>query len=148
MLTVHLASRRPIERPRYVWLGVAIELLTAITAVPVGLALMLEPTGKGIGLPYDWIQASVFGTYFVPGLYLFAINGLGMVVAAALTAIGHWLAPWLQGVLSVGLIVWILVQLLIMPEVMWLQWVFLGAGLVLGFINLFWMRRTAQLRLW
>lgn len=148
MLTVHLAAGRPLARPRYVWLGVAIELLTAIMAVPVGVALVLDPTGKGIGLPTEWIQASVFGSYFVPGLYLFVMNGLGMVVAAGLTATGHWLAPWLQGVLSVGLIVWILVQLAIMPEVMWLQWVFLGAGLVLGFINLFWMRRTGQLRLW
>jgi len=148
MLTVHFTSPRPIGRPRYVWLGVAIELLTAVMAVPVGLSLILEPTGKGIGLPYDWIEASLFGSYFVPGLDLLVMNGLGMIVAAGLTAMGHWLAPWLQGVLSVGLIVWILVQLAIMPEVMWLQWVFLGAGVALGFINLFWMRRTAQLRLW
>jgi hypothetical protein len=69
-------------------------------------------------------------------------------VTAVLTIRGHWLAPWLTGTLAVGLIVWILVQLAVMPEVLWLQWLFLGAGLVLGFINLFWMRRTRQLRLW
>ncbi len=148
MLTVHLTTRRPLARPRYVWLGVAIELLTAILAIPVGLMLITDPTGAGIGLPADWVQGSIFGTYFVPGVYLFAMNGLGMVVAAALTVAGHWFAPWLQGTLAVGLIVWILVQLIVMPEVMWLQWLFLGAGLALGFLNLFWMRRTGQLRLW
>ena len=47
-----------------------------------------------------------------------------------------------------GLIVWIVVQLLVMPETMWLQWFFLGSGLILGFVALFWLRRTGQLRLW
>jgi hypothetical protein len=35
-----------------------------------------------------------------------------------------------------------------MPEVMWLQWLFLAIGLALGVINVFWMRRTGQLLLW
>lgn len=148
MSSVHLAASTPIERPRYVWLAVAIELMTAVTAIPVGLMLMTDPTGTGIQLPREWIEGSFFGSYFVPGLYLFAMNGVGMLVAAALTVVRHWFAPWLTGTLAVGLIVWILVQLAIMPEVMWLQWLFLASGIALGFINLFWMRATGQLRLW
>jgi len=35
-----------------------------------------------------------------------------------------------------------------MPETSPLQWFFLASGLALGFIALFWLRRTAQLRLW
>jgi hypothetical protein len=147
-MSAHLTQHTPIERPRYVWLAVAIELLTAITAVPVGWMLMTDPSGAGIQLPHDWIENSVFGSYFIPGLYLFAMNGIGMLVAAGLTVLRHWSAPWLSGTLAVGLIVWILVQLLIMPEVMWLQWLFLTAGIVLGCVTLFWMRATGQLRLW
>jgi len=33
---------------------------------------------------------------------------------------------------AAGLVIWILVQLAIMPEVMWLQWAFLIVGLVLA----------------
>jgi hypothetical protein len=36
----------------------------------------------------------------------------------------------------------------VMPETMILTWVFLAIGFVLGFIALFWLRRTGQLRLW
>ena len=71
-----------------------------------------------------------------------------MILAAFLSYRRHWSAPWLTGILGAGLAIWILVQLAIMPEVMWLQWTFLVVGLVLGFIALFWLRRTGQLRLW
>ena len=46
------------------------------------------------------------------------------------------------------MIIWILVQLAVMPETMFLQWIFLAVGFALGFIALFWLRRTGQLRLW
>jgi hypothetical protein len=35
-----------------------------------------------------------------------------------------------------------------MPETMVLQWLYLAIGVTLGFIALFWLRRTGQLRLW
>ncbi len=99
-------------------------------------------------LPPGWIEATPFGSYLVPGLYLFAVNGVGMLILAALIAVRHWTAPWLTAVLGVGLIIWILVQLAITPETMILQPVFLGTGLLMGFVALFWLRRTGQLCLW
>jgi len=148
MTSVHLTADRPIERPTYAWLAVVLQIGTALTAVPVGFSLMTDTTGSGIGLPPEWIRGSVFGSYFLPGLYLFAMNGIGMLVAALLIVARHWAAPWLTGILGAGLVIWILVQLAIMPEVMWLQWTFLAVGIALGLIALFWLRRTGQLRLW
>ena len=148
MQSVKLVTDQTIPRPRYVWLAVVIELLTAITAIPVGWMLMSDPSGGGIQLPPEWIEATPFGSYLIPGMYLFTMNGFGMLLAAVLTQIRHWSAPWLTGFLAVGLIVWILVQLAVMPEIMWLQPLFLGAGVVLGFIALFWLRATGQMRLW
>lgn len=148
MFSAHLTTTRPVERPWYAWLALFLQLATALTAVPVGLSLMLDPSGAGIQLPTEWIQQSAFGSYFVPGLYLFGMNGLGMLVAAVLIWLRHWSGPWLTGILGAGLVIWILVQLVVMPEVMWLQWAFLAVGLVLGFCALFWLRRTAQLKLW
>lgn len=148
MLTIHVTAPGKIERPAYAWVAFTLELLTALTAVPVGLMLMLDPSGGGIQLPSEWIESSIFGSYFIPGFYLFAMNGIGMIVAAGLILLRHWSASWLTGILGAGLVVWILVQLVIMPEVMWLQWAFLTVGLILGFIALFWLRRTEQLKLW
>ena len=121
---------------------------TGLLAIPVGLMFLADPTGGSIGVPQGWIEATVFGSYVIPGIYLFAVNGLGMLLLAALIVIRHWSAPWLTAILGVGLIIWILVQLLVMPETMFLQWIFLATGVVLGFVALFWLRRTGQLRLW
>jgi hypothetical protein len=147
MFAAHLTTARPVQRPWYAWLALVLQLATALTAVPVGLSLMLDPSGAGIGLKPGWIESSVFGSYFVPGMYLFAMNGLGMVITAALIWLRHWSAPWLTGVLGAGLAIWILVQLAILPEVSPLQWTFLVVGIVLGFCSLFWLRRTGQLKL-
>ena len=148
MITWHLAAPGRIERPLFVWLGAAIAAVTALGALPVGVSLITDPSGAGIGLPNSWIANSIFGSYLVPGLYLLLMNGVGMIGLIALIVARHWSAPWWMGTLGVGLIIWILVQLAIMPETSWLQWFFLLSGLALGFVALFWLRRTGQLRLW
>ncbi len=141
------ASSR-IERPPFVWLGVALELLTGALAVPVGWLFITDPTGQALQMPHGWIEGTPFGSYLVPGFYLLAANGLGMLALAALTLARHRIAPWLTGTLGVGLIIWILVQIAVMPETMILTWVFLTIGFALGVVALFWLRATSQLRLW
>lgn len=141
-------QQRQVERPGFVWAAVLLEVLTGILAIPVGWSFIQDPTGKAIGIPQGWIESTAFGSYTIPGLYLLAVNGVGMLVLAALTVRRHWIAPWMTGALGVGLIVWIGVQIVTMPETMILTWVFLAIGFVLGFIALIWLRRTGQLRLW
>jgi hypothetical protein len=148
MTAIHLRpAAGPLPRPGYVWLAVVLELFTAIGAIPVGLSLIRDPTGAGVGLPHDWIEASPFGSYLVPGLYLVAVNGVGMLVVAGLSVARHATAPWLTGILGTGLLIWILVQLLVMPEVSPLQAVFGSIAAVLMGIATLWLRRTGQLRL-
>ena len=49
--------------------------------------------------------------------------------------------------LGAGLLIWILVQVLVMPEVSPLQALFLAIGLALVAIGVAWLNRTGQLRL-
>ncbi|HEY8134463.1 MAG TPA: hypothetical protein VIF08_00360, partial [Candidatus Limnocylindrales bacterium] len=56
MFSAHLTTARRVERPWYAWLALFLQLATALTAVPVGLSLMLDPSGAGIQLPTEWIQ--------------------------------------------------------------------------------------------
>ena len=143
-----ITSSERIERPQYAWLAFVAAVLTGVMAIPVGLMFITDPTGASIGLPPGWIEDSAFGNYLIPGLYLLLVNGVGMLLLAWLILRRHWSAPWLTAILGVGLIIWILVQLLVMPETMILQWIFLATGLLLGFVALFWLRRTGQLVLW
>lgn len=133
------------DRPRYAWLAVVLELFTALGAIPVGVMFIVEPDGSLIGMQPGWIEGTVFGSYLVPGLYLLIGNGLGMLLAAALTVRRHPVAPWLTGALGVGMIIWIVVEIVVLPLTMVLTWVFLAVGLALGFIALFWLRRLGQL---
>ena len=143
-----MAETRRVERPAYVWIAVILEVFTAIGAIPVGLMFLADPTGQLVQVPRGWIEATIFGSYVVPGLYLLLVNGFGMPSLAFLTIRRHWVAPWLTGTLGVGLITWILVEIVLLPATMFLTWVFLATGLGLGFIALFWLRHTGQLRLW
>ena len=136
-----------IERPRYVWPAVGLEVLTGILAIPVGWSFIQDPTGQAMGLTQGWIESTVFGSYLIPGLYLLAINGVGMLALAALTVRRHWIAPWLTGALGVGLMTWIAVQIVTLPETSMLTWVFLTIGFALGLVGLFWLRHTGQVRL-
>jgi hypothetical protein len=146
---VHVQLAAPkgrLERPRYVWLAVVLEIFTALGAIPVGIMFLTDPTGRAVGLPGGWIEATPFGNYLVPGLYLLLMNGVMMLVCAVLSVTRHNLAPWLTGVLGIGLIVWILVEIVLLPETMLLTWVFLAIGIVLALVSLLWLRTTGQLR--
>jgi hypothetical protein len=137
-----------VERPAWVWIAVALELFTALGAIPAGIMFLMDPTGRMIQVPQGWIEATFLGSYLVPGLYLVLVNGIGMLVLAGLTVRRHWIAPWLTGTLGVGMLIWILAEVVLLPETMFLTWIFLGVGLALGFVAPFWLRRTGQLRLW
>jgi hypothetical protein len=139
---------RSVDRPAWVWIGIVLEVFTAVGALPVGVMFLADPTGQLVQVPRGWIEATVFGSYIVPGLYLLLVNGFGMLVLAGLSVRRHRFAPWLTGTLGVGLITWILVEILVLPETMFLTWVFLATGVALGFVALFWLRHTGQLRLW
>jgi len=141
-------TEKRLERPAYAWIAFVLAVFTGVLAIPVGLMFIADPTGGSIGLPPGWIEGTPFGSYMVPGFYLLLMNGVGMLVLAGLILLRHWSAPWLTAILGVGLIIWILVQLVVMPETMILQWIFLATGVALGFVALYWLRRTGQLRLW
>lgn len=133
------------ERPWYAWLAVALELFTALGAIPVGVMFLVKPDGSLVGMQPGWIEGTVFGSYLVPGLYLLLGNGFGMLLAAGLTIRRHAFAPWLTAALGVGMIIWIVVEVVVLPLTMILTWVFLAIGFALGFVALFWLRRTGQL---
>jgi len=88
----------------------ALQFFVAIGALIVGVMFMLEPSGRLVEAPLDMLKATPFSSYFVPGLVLFCINGLGQAAAGYLTLRRHRLAGICGGVFGLGLIIWIFVQ--------------------------------------
>ena len=146
---VQLAPRsHHIERPAYAWIAVALETVHRDLRGAGGLVVHPGPDRQGSWAPARLDRSDRLRQLPDPGLVPVAINGAAMIVLAALTVRGHWIAPWLTGALGVGLIIWIAVEIVTLPETMLLTWVFLAIGFVLGFIALFWLRRMGQMRLW
>lgn len=136
---------RRAERPGYAWIAVGLQVVVGLAAIPVGLQLMAEADGAPLGLPQAWIDATPFGSWLLPGLFLFAVNGIGQLLAAALTVVRDPLAPWLTGALGVGLMVWIAVQAALMPAHI-LQPILFTVGAIEGVVALLWLRRLGHLR--
>ena len=76
-----------------------------------GARLVADPSGASIDLPVEWLAGSAFSNYFVPGLVLLIVLGLGPWVAAY----GVWRRrPWgwtSSFVVGAALIVWLAIQI-------------------------------------
>jgi hypothetical protein len=104
-------TRQPLSRVAKV--ALAFELILSVGAVAGGLMLMLAPRGEIIPLPLSALARSPFDTYFVPGLILFCVIGLGPLVAARLAWIRHPVAPVGAFVVGAGLLIWVAVEVAI-----------------------------------
>ena len=124
-------------------IAVGLQLFTALMAIPVGFQLIADPEGAPLGLPQAWIDATPFGSWLLPGLVLLTIIGAGQLAAAALIVVRHPLAPWLTGALGVGLMIWIAVQVAMLPFSPLQPVVFVIGGLE-GLVALAWLRRAGH----
>lgn len=110
--------------------------LIGVGAVSGGLLFIIDPTGKMLGIPPELLQGSPFPDYFIPGLFLFLVNGLGSLLGGSLTLLRYRHAGELAIALGIILMAWIVIQVLIINHVHWLHYLYFALGLlelVLGF---------------
>ncbi len=134
-------DRRADHSSRRGHVAAALEGLLAVGALGGGLALMVGPQGQIVSLPVSDLAGSPFDSYFVPGLILFTVLGLGPLVVALLAWRAHRAAPLLTVTVAAGLLIWIGTQIAIVgytgsPP---LQAFYVALALVLGSVGLAWM---------
>ncbi|MBL7807302.1 MAG: hypothetical protein JNN28_05795, partial [Saprospiraceae bacterium] len=115
--------------PLSLWILKSLLFGLGIAALPPGGSMILDPSGKGVGFPADALNNSPFSTYLIPGFLLTFFMGVLPLVA--------WLGLWkrfrwplaeqlnpfrqlhwawtLSLVCGVALMVWISVQVTMMP---------------------------------
>ena len=137
--------RRRARRPVAVWLLVGLLWFQGIGAVGGGTVMLADTSGGAIGLEPALLSRTPFSTFLWPGLLL----SVGLGVTALVLAVGvvrtpdrrrlrrleratghHW--TWVGSIgLGVGLMAWIVVQVLLI-EGSWLQPVMFVVGAALA----------------
>ncbi len=106
-----------------------VQIFIAIGAVPAGYGMLTDPTGEGLGMDTAMLNDSPLGSFFLPGLYLLIINGLGSIAGAILTFAGNRFAGSAGLILGILLCIWIMVQVWWIGLISVLQPLFLLIGI-------------------
>ncbi len=112
-------------------------LVVGFSASGGGAALVMDPSGKSIGLPAEGLRDTMFSDFQLPGLILFFAVGLLSLMASVITMLKKPIYPTLvfcQGSILTG---WILVQVYLLPESHYLQLIFFIIGLLLMLLGNF-----------
>lgn len=121
-----------------------LQLFIGVGAVVGGLFLVADPSGETLGTPIQLLEKTPFTTFLVPGIVLFAVNGLGSLAGAIATFTRHQNAGELAMVLGGFLAAWIGVQGYWFAGFYWLHWLYLSLGI--AEIGLGWSMRATSRR--
>lgn len=134
------ASDRP-RRPAALWILLVLLLVQGLGGLGGGLSLVLEPDGSIMQMPTSHLDGSPFSDFLVPGLILLMVLGVLPLVAVVGLWLGRRWAWYAAFTVGCALMVWILVEITIIPF-NWLQPAFGVVGvLIFGVATLKSVRR-------
>jgi hypothetical protein len=123
------------RRPASVWALLVLLVVQGLGGLGGGLSLSIAPDGSIMRMPTSLLEGSPFRDFLIPGLILLLVLGVLPLVAAA----GLWLrrrwAWYAAFVVGCGLMVWILVEVTIIPYDI-LQPIFGGIGIAIFIVSL------------
>jgi len=105
-----------------------LQAIIAISALPSGLLMMIFPEGPMTSMPISMLKGSPFANFFLPGLILFSVIGLGHAIAGVMTFRRRRLCGAAGAVMGLGLMIWIFVQVSMIGGGHWLQYLYFALG--------------------
>jgi 2-hydroxy-6-oxonona-2,4-dienedioate hydrolase len=118
-------------------IAIALLLIIGAGALAAGYSFILEPSGKGVGISTDYLRPTApFGNFLIPGIVLFAVNGVLSTMIAFLTirkVKHHPLLILMQGCVYMG---WIGIQLTMVIAFHPLHAVVASIGIILILIGM------------
>jgi hypothetical protein len=108
------------------WVLIVVTVFNAVSAIGGGIGLVFA---NGLGMPASVLGDGPFTSFVVPGLILLAVVG-GTQTLAAVALIARWASAlvW-SAVAGFGLVIWIYVEVAIMPGYSWLQTLYFVTGI-------------------
>ena len=124
-------------------IAILLLLLNSIGALFGGWSFINDPTGADLKIPLTYLEHSPFNNFLTPGIILFTVNGLFGLLTLVWTIFEWKKYTWLiilQGILLIG---WIIVQIIMLREFYYLQYIFGSIGLILLLIGIV-LKRTIK----
>lgn len=78
---------RTVQRRCLAWCMGALQAFIGFTALAGGYKLVSHPQGTH-GMPIEWLHASPFATFFIPGIVLLIVIGAGNILSLGVTVTG------------------------------------------------------------
>ena len=106
----------------------------AVTSVMAGLFMISNPNGNYLGLTPAMLDSTPFKDFLIPGILLVIFVG-SINLIAIYTAFSQNTNMY-NWAIAGGLVTaaWIIVQMILIQDLHWLQFVFLGVGLLVALI--------------
>lgn len=114
------------------WLKISLGLLLILTsfgAIPAGLSMIMDSSGRGLGMDTKILENSFFETFFIPGIFLFSINGIVSLLFGILVLFNFKYSDKLGIFCGVFLMIWIIIQVNSVGLNHFLQPTFFAVGL-------------------
>jgi hypothetical protein len=103
----------------------------SVTSMMGGIPLIVDPSGGLLHMPLNLLEHSPFHSFLIPGIILFAANGLmslAIFVLALRRRVGYGVMTAFQGCVIAG---WITVEVIVLRAVVWPHYVYWAVGLIL-----------------
>jgi hypothetical protein len=117
---------------------VGLLVLLGLMALAGGVALVARPDGSIMTMPLSMLAGSPFPDFFIPGLILGGLFGVGSQVVAGLGLRTWRIAPFLAFAIGVGQMIWIVVELAIIKGISVLHPICFGIGLAIAVAAVSW----------
>ena len=120
----------------YLGLG-ALQAFIGLGALGGGFMLVIDPSGSALGLPMSFLEGSPFPDFLIPGMFLFAINGVGSMIGAGFSFARRRYAQEIAIVLGAILVAWIVIQVVTISSFHWVHVLYFILGVVELLIGLY-----------
>jgi hypothetical protein len=144
-----ILQKIPVEIPRPLLdragrTAITFLVLLGIGALAGGIALASRPDGSVMHFDLKLLAGSPFSDYFIPGLFLGGVFGVGSLVVAVMGLRRSRLAPFLAFAIGCAQMAWIVIELIIIREFSFLHPTMFGVGLVIALAAVPWGWPTFQ----
>ena len=142
--------RSSSSRPWQLWPLLGLLGFLSLGGFIGGLSFVRDASGAGLGAKVSWLQETPVSDFFLPGLFLLGVYGIGSLILmvglvwpmpagppphrdAKLGRRWAWIGTIAQGA---TLVIWILYEFVVLPDQMLLQPILIVVGLLMVLLAL------------